>query len=389
MRQLLLVLSLLVATTLTAQDIPLNSGSSLVGNSGSTSTQLLYWSGGSAYYGRKLTGMIGVNSHYFRIDGATKFLINNEGKVEINNTAPTSQLDIQASTSNQEVFRLSHPTSPAAAGYIVGFGTNGNGQDDSSVDFKVEFSSNTYNVLGIDRTSRDFFYNGEGNVGIGTIAPISKFDIQASASNQELFRLSHPTSPDAASFNIGFGTNGNGQDNSSVDFKVQYSSTTYDVLGIDRSSRDFYYNGDGNVGIGTITPDAKLAVNGTIHTKEVKVDLTGWSDFVFEKDYKLRTLDEVEKHISEKGHLPEIPSEADVTENGINLGEMDAKLLQKIEELTLYLIDMNKRMNQLETENQELKGKVKSLEKIKDHNRRSNSISYRGTCKGFAFIAVL
>ena len=85
-------------------------------------------------------------------------------------------------------------------------------------------------------------------------------------------------------------------------------------------------------------------------------------NFVFESGYELRTLEEVEEHIKEKGHLPEVPSEAEVVENGINLGEMDAKLLQKIEELTLYMIDMNKRMNQLEMENQELKAKVNKLE---------------------------
>lgn len=118
---------------------------------------------------------------------------------------------------------------------------------------------------------------------------------------------------------------------------------------------------NGNVGIGTTQPDTKLAVNGTIHTKEVKVDLNGWSDFVFDNDYNLRTLDEVEQHINENGHLPEIPSEAEVTENGINLGEMNAKLLQKIEELTLYMIDMNKRMTEVEKENTELKKAVSAL----------------------------
>lgn len=125
---------------------------------------------------------------------------------------------------------------------------------------------------------------------------------------------------------------------------------------------------DGKVGIGTTSPDAELAVRGTIHTQEVKVDMNGWVDFVFKSDYELRTLEEVEEHINEKGHLPEIPNEEEVKENGINLGEMNAKLLQKIEELTLYMIDMNKqlksqskRMVQLEQENSQLKRKVSDL----------------------------
>lgn len=113
---------------------------------------------------------------------------------------------------------------------------------------------------------------------------------------------------------------------------------------------------DGDLRIGTTTSGShKVAVEGSIGAREVQVEASGWSDFVFEPDYKLRTLQEVEQHISDQGHLPEIPSEAEVMENGINLGEMDARLLQKIEELTLYMINLNKRVDQLESENQALK----------------------------------
>lgn len=118
---------------------------------------------------------------------------------------------------------------------------------------------------------------------------------------------------------------------------------------------------NGNLGLGTTTPDSKLSVNGTIHTKEVKVDLNGWSDFVFENDYELRTLEEVEQHINENGHLPEIPNEAEVIENGINLGEMNTKLLQKIEELTLYMIQMNKEMAELRVKNEQLEKEISTL----------------------------
>ncbi len=135
------------------------------------------------------------------------------------------------------------------------------------------------------------------------------------------------------------------------------------------SSNRFIFKQNGSMGIGsTETGSHKLAVEGSIGAREIKVEASGWSDFVFENEYNLRTLEEVEQHINENGHLPEIPSEAEVTENGINLGEMNAKLLQKIEELTLYMIHMNKQLKsqsekveKLEQENFELKEEISTL----------------------------
>ncbi|HMI05190.1 MAG TPA: hypothetical protein VK541_22070 [Pedobacter sp.] len=99
---------------------------------------------------------------------------------------------------------------------------------------------------------------------------------------------------------------------------------------------------NGNLGIGTSAPTEKLSVKGKIRAQEIKVEINNWPDFVFAKDYKLLTLQETEKHIKEKGHLPGIPSAAEVEKNGIELGDMNKKLLQKIEELTLYLIEQNR-----------------------------------------------
>lgn len=115
----------------------------------------------------------------------------------------------------------------------------------------------------------------------------------------------------------------------------------------------------GDIGIGTLeTRGYKLAVNGKIRAQEIKVEAFPWPDYVFAKDYSLPTLKETEKHIKEKGHLPGIPSAEEVKANGIDLGEMNAKLLQKIEELTLHLIQMEKKNDKQQAEIEILKSKL-------------------------------
>lgn len=132
----------------------------------------------------------------------------------------------------------------------------------------------------------------------------------------------------------------------------------------DYTSESVMQIANGNVGIGKANPNNKLDVNGTIHSKEVKVDMSGWSDFVFKKEYNLPTLTEVEKHIHEKGHLENIPSEEEVLKNGISLGEMNAKLLQKIEELTLYSIQQSKEVEALKKENTSFKSLSERLTRL-------------------------
>ncbi len=111
---------------------------------------------------------------------------------------------------------------------------------------------------------------------------------------------------------------------------------------------------NGNVAIGTSsTTDGfltyKLSVNGSMRATSVKV-YNGWADYVFEKEYSLPTLAEVEAFIQQNGHLKDIPSAATVAEEGIDLGEMNKLLLQKIEELTLYVIALNKEIETLKKE---------------------------------------
>lgn len=112
----------------------------------------------------------------------------------------------------------------------------------------------------------------------------------------------------------------------------------------------------------------RLFVQDGIRTEKIKVDIAStnnWADYVFKKDYKLQTLEEVEKYIEEKGHLPNIQSANEIVKDGLNLAEMDAKLLEKIEELTLYTIEQNKQIKQLQEENKIFKSQSDEINELK------------------------
>jgi hypothetical protein len=107
-------------------------------------------------------------------------------------------------------------------------------------------------------------------------------------------------------------------------------------------------NAEGNLGIGIMNATERLAVSGKIRAKEIKVEATNWPDYVFEKDYKLKPLAEVEEFVRLNKHPPDIPSAKEAEANGIALGEMNKLLLKKIEDLTLYIIEQEKRILALE-----------------------------------------
>ncbi len=146
---------------------------------------------------------------------------------------------------------------------------------------------------------------------------------------------------------------------------------TYDLFTV-WGNGNFWSFGDGRImgklrigaeeydGTGLTAPLA-LSVDGSIAAEEILVTLVNWADFVFDEDYELPTLQEVESHIKQNGHLPGIPSEEEVKKDGVNLADMQVKLLQKVEELTLYVID-------LKNENSTLRERVAQIEGAGNHD---------------------
>src|SRR5690606_28957650 len=127
------------------------------------------------------------------------------------------------------------------------------------------------------------------------------------------------------------------------------------------------YSADGsNAGVRLkISDSGDMALpNGKFEAKEVKVTTSPTADFVFAEDYNLPKLEEVEKHIKEKKHLPAIASAKEMEKEGVNLGSFQIQLLQKIEELTLYSIEQNKKLQSLEVENSQLKSLIERVEKL-------------------------
>ncbi len=169
-----------------------------------------------------------------------------------------------------------------------------------------------------------------------------------------------------------------GQFNTFVGYRAGYYETGSNKLYISNSGSDkdntliygefdnriLQLNSDVGIGTSPLTGYA-LSVDGKIIAKEIKVEASPWADFVFDEDYELKNLEDVEQYIEQENHLPGVPSASDVEEEGVNLGEMNAILLQKIEEMTLYMIELNKKIEAQQEEIEELKSeKLESSKEI-------------------------
>jgi len=261
------------------------------------------------------------------------------GNVGIGTIAPTQNLDVKAAASSDAFIRVAGGAGPTKGGLLLG-NSNGNyGEltfDNASNNLYLlqKYSSGDL-LLGTNSTTNITIKNG-GNVGIGTSSPEAKLHISSGA-----IRLD-------AGYSLDFG-----------------GTSTY-ILGGSPTNNLRMYTNDierlridhyGNVNIGSNSHQTILAVNGNIQARRVKVTvLSGdWPDYVFAKDYKLKPLNEVEAFIKKNNHLPEIPSAKEMEKKGVDVGANQAMLLQKVEELTLYLIEQNKKIAALEQQVQQMK----------------------------------
>ncbi|SMC74954.1 tail fiber protein [Pedobacter africanus] len=302
-------------------------------------------------------------------DGIAPLSLAPNGNVGVGTTNPQNKLHIHQNVPDQAGLIVQGNTinTDFAKHYVAITldGDYGNGTGNYS---QIRSYSNLYSswgsqlaffttTLGVVNTLEERMrIDDKGNVGIGVQDPASRklkvltsnpvndvgAEIEIARSSGTNYGIIGKAIGSGADYNVGMFTSANGgTSNFGLRiYNVPSGANNYTVYS-DSPAQAYF---EGNMGIGTTNPDGyKLAVKGKVRAHEIKVETGNWPDYVFAKDYQLPTLQETEKHIKDKGHLPGIPSAAEVKANGVDLGEMNAKLLQKIEELTLHLIEQNKK----------------------------------------------
>lgn len=310
-----------------------------------------------------LITIISAFSQYW-LNNGNNIYNTNSGNVGIGTSTPGVTLDIIKST---PYIRLQDVISGDAAHNIIGFGQAGSGSwrtgyigdgftgqrqlgivTDGTYDFGIAAGSTRHPYY-----NPSIFCKGTtGYVGINTNSPKEWFQIGNIWTFQD----------GSTSKVIGYNTYYNGgykriMPDQSLGLKFSSDGTFHIVVAPSGSAGStiswteaLYISNNGNVGIKTTQlQGAAFAVNGKILAAEVEVEDYPWFDLVFKEDYSLMSLKNLDEFIKKNQHLPEIPSESDIQNTNMNLGEMNTLLLKKVEELTLYILDLNKRIEELES----------------------------------------
>lgn len=389
-RYWILSVGLLLSTVANGQTIPtlqevITQGNttdrSIILGNGTVSSTYTYGSSG-VVFGTTTSHPLSLISN-----NATSMVLLPNGNIGMGTNAPAYKLDVNGT--------ISSSNAAGASPYIIrnpgnlnrwsfGIGNSETGSGNTGFDFRIVRWADAGTAFGAPL----FIRRSNGFVGLNNENPQSQLDVNGStiirggivstisdANTGGRIELQNPakTANGAASrwtiFNMA-GAYGN---------SLQFWS--YDNLGCTTGGmceNRVTFNDDGKVGIGTMTPVYKLDVrgtaafsgkviigqtsaqsdlnvNGTIKTRKITVTQTNWPDYVFDSSYQLKPLRQVEQYIQQNKHLPDVPSAATVNKDGVDVGDNQALLLKKIEELTLYIIQQNKDM-------QEMKDRIKVLE---------------------------
>ncbi len=327
------------------------------GGSGATYSFLngVTGSNGNVSLGGTLTDSVKINL------GGKKFSFN-QGNEKVFSLVPngytSSGTEIYSLTAHTNVF-LGNKLDSLTSGTQLWF--NGTGNNDgvwmSRLNTAIDATELRINI-GDDGGSSDKFHIGynqnngngwktsfvaqaNGHVGIGTSEVTGPLSVGSQHGDKMTIGNNQWASPAIIS------TGSDAQGNDYTDLKVPGTQFNNAYLRLNKA-------GIVSIGAANIDTAYRLWVNGKIKSKGLRVQTSGWADFVFEPAYKLRSLGELETYIKANKHLPEMPTADEVEKEGSDVGETQVKLLQKIEELTLYIIEQNRRVKELEENNKKL-----------------------------------
>lgn len=312
------------------------------------------------------------------VSGGERMRIHYNGNVGIGTDNPVTKLDVSsnAPSSDASVIQAKNTgtnSSNQSANILLDAGGSGKGYirvNSSATTQTLGTSSdmtimNAYNyfpdygklLLGTQNKIRAVI-DAKGNVGIGPGNPEAKLHIKDSGDVDVVI-----TGAERSRINLSTATQ--------QGWQIEVTEQTGDInqaigdLGFTESGVSggrLVLKKGGFVGIGTTSPTEKLSVNGNIRAKKLIVSQTGWPDYVFADDYALPRLSSVENFIKQNKHLPGIPSVKEIEKNGVDVGDNQALLLKKIEELTLYMIALNKKNDELALQNKKLHERLLNIE---------------------------